>query len=127
MSAEELFNMFFAQQRGAAFGGFQFNAGGQRVRMPRQQEQQQRGFANENNGRAASWMSFLPILFVVFVWVVGGLFSSNPAFALVQSHTHPVLRQTWSVERLEYFVERDFAKVEARREKALSSNICLSI
>ncbi len=62
-------------------------------------------------GRGTSWMSFLPILFVILVWLGGSLFSSNPAFSLVQTHIHPVLRQTMSVERLEYFVERDFIKV----------------
>jgi hypothetical protein len=113
VSAEELFEMFFRQQD---VGGFQFN--GPRVR-------QRRGFA-QNNGRngngdggagvragggSSSWMSLLPIFFVLFVWIAGSLLSSPPPFSLVQSHGFPVMRQTMSVERLDYFVERDFGKV----------------
>jgi hypothetical protein len=109
ISVEELFNMFMSQRGG--MGEFQFNGQRQRMNRQRANDDDRRHYQEAAVNRPASWMSFLPILFVVLVWLGGSLFSSTPAFSLVQTHTHPVMRQTMSVERLEYFVERDFGKV----------------
>jgi hypothetical protein len=120
MNAEDLFNMFFAQQNGGG-AGFSFGNGA-RFRMHRAQQQQQRGARPRRTAREEAeyraqqqrfqWFSGVPILLMMIVlWLGGALLSGSPAFSLHRSSSYPVRRFTFATkDKLEYFVGRDFGR-----------------